>query len=1573
MGNHSPKETTPLKEEISNNINKIPKENIKQSLNDIKITNPLHNSTKAPLNTQTVIKNSQHNEPKTQNQVTFEEFSLKFKPKIRLPNQQSTKKKLIRKVQTDYVVEVNKYHSKKKGKKVKISNKINNFISTSKYTWYNFVPKILYEQFSKMSNIYFIIIAVLQCFPEISNADGKPIILLPLCVVILVNSIKDFYEDWKRKKSDDEENNRKVEVYDLDKKEFVVKKWKDIFVGNIVKIKKNEYFPADCVLISSSDRKTHNCFVETKNLDGETNLKIKKSINKFVENCYDLSIFQGRLITQMPNEYIYQFDAVFHFDDISNNSQENNNIIYNYYEKGNIHVKNYENSNILEKENVDINEQNLENKRNIKALIFDDFDNPLTNNENNIEENEDNININEELEELEVSYSAHTYYTKRKNKKINEKEARSKESIIIDEHNFLLRGCSLRQTESVLCFVVYTGKNTKIMQNSPSSRAKTSSLEKRMNEQIKYIFLFQILLSLTASFFSLIQIIKSGGNPTPYLYNKNDVHNYFNFEEYSKKIYRILSADNFKKIFNKKDNFFIIIKNLLKELSPIFELNVFIFFIIKLGTWCVLMNNLVPISLLMTMELVKYFQGWFISWDIDIYDKEKNIMTKVQTSTLNEELGQVKYIFSDKTGTLTKNYMNFKRVTIGFNTYNNKEEKEKESSSSLIHKEKNTDLKINVNYNDKEKNKEQKDNNDNSNIVMINVKDNRNINEINSKKNKTVSNINYKDDYGIITNVLFLDDEQLVEDLNFKEKNDIEKLGKDHNINIINGDSKSNSSKDEEEEKNISLNNNIDYDMNESRNEKLSQEKYLDLFMTALSTCHSGIISEKEFDNEKKLIYQASSPDEIAILNFARKYKYIFFGRKDNNKIIIEKPDVSQNIPSKKQIVYKVPIHFEYSSERKSMSIIVQNISEPEEIFLFIKGADDVILSKIDKKNKNNKNIIKNIQNSIENYSKEGLRILVVAYKKISLNDLNGYQKEYLKACKSTYNKKEKLDVLANKIENNLVLLGVTGIQDELQDDVYETLQDFSKAGIKLWVLTGDKKNTAKSIAFSCGLFDDNHFNILEIGEGLNKTELESRLNELAEQFNNIIDRINNKSNNKKGKIREVNKNNNNHNNLQIYKEKNKTKFALIISSNELNIISLNYELEILFYELASRCNSVLCCRVSPIQKAKMVHLIQRFTKIQKHKGVNYYKYLNQQDIYHILEQDEKNEIKGPLKDSITTLAIGDGANDVNMITSAHIGVGICGLEGKQAARASDYAIGQFKFLKKLLFYHGHESLRKNSFIICYNFYKNFLFVMPLFYVGFYSFFSGQTIYDPWLYQLYNIAFTVFPIIWFGIYDSERTRTESLNNPKYYSGLTQKWFNSWKFWEWIFYGIIQGYAVFFFIYSSNNIYSHNLDGEIQDFKCSGAMAYSIVIIIANFKVFQVTSVYSFISLFFLTISFAFYFGLIFLMDKNYEMFYFGIFWRMVKNYRYYLIMFCLSLGLNLIGAGIVQIQLIYSHYDKKEKHRKILFSFKEIRKRRNKKGIKDLSDTNNIDEGNKQDKNLIEEEIFENKYFDEKM
>ena len=98
------------------------------------------------------------------------------------------------------------------------------------------------------------------------------------------------------------------------------------------------------------------------------------------------------------------------------------------------------------------------------------------------------------------------------------------------------------------------------------------------------------------------------------------------------------------------------------------------------------------------------------------------------------------------------------------------------------------------------------------------------------------------------------------------------------------------------------------------------------------------------------------------------------------------------------------------------------------------------------------------------------------------------------------------------------------------------------------------------------------------------------------------------------------------------------------------------------------------------------------------------------------------------------TLAIGDGANDVNMITSAHVGIGISGLEGQQAARSADFAIGQFRFLRTLLFAHGREAYRRNSFLVVYMFYKNMLFVFPQFWYGFVSAFSGQTLYESWLY-----------------------------------------------------------------------------------------------------------------------------------------------------------------------------------------------------------------------------------------------
>ena len=141
--------------------------------------------------------------------------------------------------------------------------------------------------------------------------------------------------------------------------------------------------------------------------------------------------------------------------------------------------------------------------------------------------------------------------------------------------------------------------------------------------------------------------------------------------------------------------------------------------------------------------------------------------------------------------------------------------------------------------------------------------------------------------------------------------------------------------------------------------------------------------------------------------------------------------------------------------------------------------------------------------------------------------------------------------------------------------------------------------------------------------------------------------------------------------------------YALIISGDALIVGMMRPFITMKIMNLADGCKAVVACRVSPKQKQEIVHMVRTY------------------------------------KPHCITLAIGDGANDVNMISAAHVGIGIRGLEGQQAVRASDYAIGEFRFLRKLILYFGRESYRKNTTLICYNFYKNVLLVLPHFWLIF--------------------------------------------------------------------------------------------------------------------------------------------------------------------------------------------------------------------------------------------------------------
>lgn len=233
-------------------------------------------------------------------------------------------------------------------------------------------------------------------------------------------------------------------------------------------------------------------------------------------------------------------------------------------------------------------------------------------------------------------------------------------------------------------------------------------------------------------------------------------------------------------------------------------------------------------------------------------------------------------------------------------------------------------------------------------------------------------------------------------------------------------------------------------------------------------------------------------------------------------------------------------------------------------------------------------------------------------------------------------------------------LLGATAIEDKLQDGVPETIAMLLRAGIKLWVLTGDKQETAINIGLSSRMMDDRtDMRICNGDEDWLIDYLASQLQELKTQAANN----------------------------RLPKD-----MALVIDGATL-FFALQDHIKDGFVAYALYFRTVICCRVSPLQKATVVALVKERTKA-------------------------------------VTLAIGDGANDVGMLQAANIGVGLHGEEGSQAVRASDFSIGQFRYLLKLVLVHGSWSMHRQSTLILYQFYIQILFNMMLMYFQFVNSFS---------------------------------------------------------------------------------------------------------------------------------------------------------------------------------------------------------------------------------------------------------
>lgn len=626
--------------------------------------------------------------------------------------------------------------------------------------------------------------------------------------------------------------------------------------------------------------------------------------------------------------------------------------------------------------------------------------------------------------------------------------------------------------------------------------------------------------------------------------------------------------------------------------------------IIEILVFGVIYSILIPISLQVMQEVARYIQGIFINNDLDMYYEAKDTPAMVKTSGLNEDLALVKYIFADKTGTLTKNILEFKCCSVDGTIY------------------------------------------------------------------------------------------------------DLEKI---HHLS----------------------------------NQQKEPELPLSHLFRAVSVC-PGVVPVQKGDS---ISYFASSPDHKALILAAREFGCTLTHRSHNQ--------VSLKVHGQLQ-QYEILCDFEFSSDRKRTSVIVRTSSN--ELTLYTMGADDVILPRC-----NSDANIETTKKHSETFASQGLRSLFIAMKKISQQDFNKWYPNYKTAYEALSSKDKLFEKAESLILDHLTLLGCTAVEDMLQDEVPETIESLQEAGINIWILTGDKQETAINIGYSCRLLSDATPLIL-----LNSNDLPKMRAAIIRSKRRMGAQFGHPGNN----------------------------YSLLVTGECLNML-FESRIDIdNFILLMLSCRSVICCRTAPKQKAMVVKNVQKYTKF-------------------------------------VTLAIGDGANDVAMIQTANIGIGISGMEGLQAANAADYAIGQFKYLKKLLLVHGTWSYTRICKMIYFIYYKNVTIATIQFYYTSTNGWSGQLFLDRWAKALFNVLLTSAPTLALGIFEQNLPSDVLMENPFVYT--KNKWFDEKSFFICMFNALFHSIFLSWLavnVFGSGSFWS---SGYSESYMVLGNVVYTAVVLIVCLK------------------------------------------------------------------------------------------------------------------------------------------
>jgi len=599
----------------------------------------------------------------------------------------------------------------------------------------------------------------------------------------------------------------------------------------------------------------------------------------------------------------------------------------------------------------------------------------------------------------------------------------------------------------------------------------------------------------------------------------------------------------------------------------------------------------------------------------------------------------------------------------------------------------------------------------------------------------------------------------------------------------------------------------------------------------------------KPYDDKGELKFQAESAEELAMSLWARSCGFTKVSQNPTTLEIIKiDPETLEANQDKKVIEkYNHVGTLGFTSKRARVTVFYECIQGDwkGKILAMSKGQDTVMLPLLQAMDPA---FEAQLLSGLEKCAVNGLRTLLCAQGLQPLEWWDARKVDYqliVDGGSADVESKTKMHNFFEQLERDakLTYIGCMGLEDQLQNLVPEAIHDFLAADIKVWMITGDKLETAKNIGIACNLIDPDmsavftpeddlatcidkfqNSRLIEVtGQWASLTQDPEELTKLFQSLDSankgVVDvhelnlclaalKLPKMDDAKAGAIFEQDnkdygidleqflkvmggtklsayeavktdieegiqryKDIEDHKAFPISTLVNRDAFLVMFpgkhtaSTEQVSEADLE-KLRAKFFELASLSKSVVFARAEPAMKKKMV------TEIQ---------------------------LRVP---QATTLAVGDGANDTDMIMAAHVGVGIAGVEGTAATNSADYAIGTFRMLHTLLFVHGFWSYNRMTALVVIIFFKAILMAFCGYYFGFLSAFSGQQFFNDPPFICYNVVFTALPVMAVSVLGKALNRTTLQNNPACYKEQRGTAFTLKVFLSWVFRAILYATIIF---------------------------------------------------------------------------------------------------------------------------------------------------------------------------------